>query len=109
MWSDADWCGDSEDTKSTFGLVLELLHPNSGRRWSISWAVRMQGSTSNSTAEDETDTLGEALGWAGDEAVLAAEARRDHPGDELAQRAQSRAGEHACETWKLARHYRLER
>ena len=54
MWSDADWAGDPEDTKSTFGLLLELINPNNGRRWPISWAVRRQGSTSNSTAEAET-------------------------------------------------------
>lgn len=45
MWSDADWCGDSEDTKSTSGLFLELLNPSTGRRWAISWAVRRKGST----------------------------------------------------------------
>ena len=54
MWSDADWCGESEDTKSTSGLLLELLNPFTGRRWPISWAVRRQGSTSSSTAEAET-------------------------------------------------------
>ena len=39
---------------STSGLLLELLNPNSGRRWPISWAVRRQGSRWNSTAEAET-------------------------------------------------------
>ena len=34
--SDTDWCGDSDDTKSTFGVLLELLNPNTGRRWPIS-------------------------------------------------------------------------
>ena len=57
MWTDADWCGDAEDTKSTSGLLLELLNPNTGRRWPISWAVRRQGSTFNSTCEAETVVL----------------------------------------------------
>ena len=51
MWSDADWAGDPEDSKSTSGLLLELLNPNNGRRWLISWSVKRQGSTSSSTAE----------------------------------------------------------
>ena len=54
MWSDADWCGDSEDTKLTSGLLLELLNPNTGRRWPLSRAVRRQGPTSNSTAKVKT-------------------------------------------------------
>ena len=58
MWSDADGCVDSEDTKSTSGLLLELLNPNTGRRWPISWAVRRQGSTLNSIAEAETVQYG---------------------------------------------------
>ena len=57
MWSDADWCGDAEYTKSTSGLLLELLSPNTGRRLPISWAVRRQGSTSNFTCEAETVAL----------------------------------------------------
>ena len=61
MWSDADWCGDSEETKSTSGLRLELLNPNTGWRWPISWSVRRQGSTSNSTAEAETVALCHAV------------------------------------------------
>ena len=60
MWSDADWCGDSEDTKSTSGLLLELLNPFTGRRWPISWSVRRQGSASSSTAEAETVALSHA-------------------------------------------------
>ena len=54
MWSDADWAGDPEDSKSTSGLLLELLSPNNGHRWPISWSVKRQGSTSNLTAESET-------------------------------------------------------
>ena len=57
MWSDADWAGDPEDTKSTFGFLLELISTNNGRRWLFIWAVRRQGSTSNSTAEAETVAL----------------------------------------------------
>ena len=37
MWSDADWAGDPEDSKSTSGLLLELVNPNHGRCWPISW------------------------------------------------------------------------
>ena len=65
MWSDADWCGDSEDTKLTSGLFLELLNPFTGRRWPISWAVRRQGSTSSSTAEAETVALSYATKYEG--------------------------------------------
>ena len=54
MWSDADWAGDPEDTKSTSGLLLELVNPNNGRRWLISWSVRRQGASSSSTAGAET-------------------------------------------------------
>ena len=57
MWSDADWCGDSEDTKSISGLLLGLLNPLTFRHWPISWAVRRQGLTSSSTAEAETVAL----------------------------------------------------
>ena len=57
MWSDADWAGDPEDFKSTSGLLLELLRPNNGRRWLISWSVKRQGSASNSTAKAEPDAL----------------------------------------------------
>ena len=39
MWSDADWAGVPEDSKSTSGLLLELVNPNNGRRWPISWSV----------------------------------------------------------------------
>jgi hypothetical protein len=54
MWSDANWIGDPEDTKSTSGLLLEFINPTNERRWLISWAVRRQTSTSSSTAEAET-------------------------------------------------------
>ena len=54
IWSDADWVGDTEDTKSTSGLLLEFINPTNERRWLISWAVRRQTSTSSSTAEAET-------------------------------------------------------
>ena len=57
MWTDADWCGDAEDTKSTSGMLLEIHCPSSGRRWPVCWAVRKQGATSSSTAEAETVSL----------------------------------------------------
>ena len=37
MWSDADWAGDVEDTKSTSGMLLELIVLKTGGRWPISW------------------------------------------------------------------------
>ena len=43
--------GESDDAESTSGVLLELFNSNSGRRWPIVWAVRRQGSTSNSTAD----------------------------------------------------------
>ena len=57
MWSDADWAGDPEDTKSTSGLLLKLLNPNNGLRWLIGWSVRRQGASSSSTAKAETVAL----------------------------------------------------
>ena len=60
LWSDADWCGDAEDTKSTGGCLLELYSPSSGRRWTLSWSVRRHGATSSSTAEAETVSLAHA-------------------------------------------------
>ena len=42
-------------------MLLELLNPNNGRRWPISWSVKRQGSTSNSTAEAETVALCHAV------------------------------------------------
>ena len=30
MWSDADWAGDAEDTKSIVGLLLELINHKMG-------------------------------------------------------------------------------
>ena len=61
MWSDADWAGDPEDTKSTSGLLLEFTNPRNGRRWPISWSVKRQRSTSSSTAETETVALCHAV------------------------------------------------
>ena len=61
LWSDADWRGDPEDTKSTSGLLIELYNPNTRRRWPIGWNVRRQGSTSSSTAEAETVALSFAV------------------------------------------------
>ena len=57
LWSDADWCGDAEDTKSTSGALLELYSASSGRRWPLSLAVQRQSATSSSTAEAETVAL----------------------------------------------------
>ena len=61
MWSDAGWAGDPEDFKSTFGLLLECLNPNNGRRWLIRLSEKRHGSTSNSTAEAETVALCHAV------------------------------------------------
>ena len=54
MWSDADWAGYPEDSKSTAGLLLEFMNPNNGRRWPTSWSVKRRASTSNLIAEAET-------------------------------------------------------
>ena len=61
MWSDAGWAGDPEDSKSISGLLLELMNPNNGRRWPISWSVKRQCFTSSSTAEAETVALCHAV------------------------------------------------
>ena len=61
MWSDAGWAGDPENFKSTFGLLLECLNPNNGRRWLIRLSEKRHGSTSNSTAEAETVALCHAV------------------------------------------------
>ena len=61
FWSDADWCGDPEDTKSTSGLLIELYSPTTGRRWPIALNERRQGSMSSSTAEAETVALAFAV------------------------------------------------
>ena len=57
MWSDADWAGDPDGIKSTFGLLLEFANPTNERGWLISWAVRRQTSISSSTGEAETVAL----------------------------------------------------
>ena len=61
LWSDADWAGDSEDTKSTAGVFIELYSPSSGRSWVLTWAVRKQTATASSTAEAETVALSQSL------------------------------------------------
>lgn len=45
IWSDADLCGDPEDTKSTSGICLELVNPTAAARWPISLSVKRQGAT----------------------------------------------------------------
>ena len=57
LWSDADLCGDPEDTKSTSGLFLELINPKTDSRWPLAWSVKRQGATARSTAEAETVAL----------------------------------------------------
>ena len=61
VWSDADLCGDPEDTKSTSGMFIELCNEDTGSRWPITWAVRRQGSTAGSTAEAETVAMCSAV------------------------------------------------
>ena len=36
MWSDADWAGDADDTKSTFGFLVELINHKTSHCWPIS-------------------------------------------------------------------------
>ena len=61
LWSDADLCGDPEDTKSTSGLLIELENPHTGHRWPIAWSVKRQGATAGSTAEAETVAVATAV------------------------------------------------
>ena len=61
LWSDADLCGDPEDTKSTSGLLIELENPRTGHRWPIAWSVKRQGATAGSTAEAETVAVATAV------------------------------------------------
>jgi hypothetical protein len=61
LWSDADLCGDPEDTKSTSGMFIELCNERTGHRWPLTWAVRRQGATAGSTAEAETVALCSAV------------------------------------------------
>ena len=65
MWSDADWAGDPEDSKSTSGLLLELVNPSNGRHWPISWSVKRYVFNSKSTAEAETCALCHAVNHEG--------------------------------------------
>ena len=61
MWSEADWRGDPEDTKSTSGFLLELQNQHAGRRLPMSWAIRGHGSISSLTTEAETVPLAYAV------------------------------------------------
>eukprot|EP00971_Amphidinium_carterae_P246199 4889689-Amphidinium_carterae.1 len=59
VWSDADLCGDPDETKSTSGCWIELS--GQGFSWPIAWSSKKQGSTSHSTCESETVALNHAM------------------------------------------------
>ena len=59
LFVDADFCGDSENTKSTTGAWLVLAGPNSW--FPICWVSKRQTSTSRSTTESEIVALATAL------------------------------------------------
>jgi ribosomal protein L40E len=61
VFTDADWAGDSESTKSTNGLWIELYSPSSGRSFPLSWRSSQQTCSSSSTAEAETVSLSMGL------------------------------------------------
>jgi hypothetical protein len=61
VYTDADWAGDSESTKSTNGLWIELFSPSSGRSFPLSWRSSQQTCSSSSTAEAETVSLSVGL------------------------------------------------
>eukprot|EP00971_Amphidinium_carterae_P351600 6492186-Amphidinium_carterae.2 len=61
IWSDADLCGDPNDTKSTTGVWIELHSPDSGACWPIAWVSKRQGASAFSTCESEVVAMSHAL------------------------------------------------
>eukprot|EP00971_Amphidinium_carterae_P196352 3895817-Amphidinium_carterae.5 len=59
VWSDADLCGDVDETKSTSGCWIELS--GEGFSWPVAWSSKKQGSTSHSTCASETVALNHAM------------------------------------------------
>jgi hypothetical protein len=61
VWTDADWNGNPNTTKSTSGLYIELFSPTSGHEFPIVWRTALQTSTASSSAESETVSLSTGL------------------------------------------------
>ena len=61
VWTDADWNGDPNTSKSTSGLFIELVAPKSGRTFPLIWKTGLQTSTGTSSAETETVSLATGL------------------------------------------------
>ena len=59
LYVDANFCGDSDNTRSTSGGWLILAGPNT--RFPIAWVSKRQTATSRSTTEAETVSLGKTL------------------------------------------------
>jgi len=64
VFTDADWAGNPDTTKSTSGLWVRLFNPVSGNSWQISWNSRAQSHSASCTAEAEV--VAYAAGLSGD-------------------------------------------
>ena len=60
-YSDADWNGDPETTKSTTGFHIEICGRSSGNTWAASWGSVLQTTTGSATAETETVSASHTL------------------------------------------------
>jgi hypothetical protein len=61
VWTDADWNGNPNTSRSTSGLYIELFSPSSGHAFPIVWRTALQTSTASSSAESETVSLSTGL------------------------------------------------
>jgi hypothetical protein len=61
VWTDADWNGNPNTSRSTSGLYIELFSPASGHCFPIVWRTALQTSTASSSAESETVSLSTGL------------------------------------------------
>ncbi len=61
VWTDADWNGNPNTSRSTSGLYIELYSPSSGHSFPIVWRTALQTSTASSSAESETVSLSTGL------------------------------------------------
>ena len=60
LYVDADFCGETEDTKSTNGAILVLAGPR-GTFMPLAWLVKKQTATSRSTTEAEIIAIAGSL------------------------------------------------
>ena len=61
VWTDADWNGDPNSSRSTSGLFVELASPTPGRTFPLVWRSVLQTTTGSSSAETETVSLSAGL------------------------------------------------